>query len=382
MVFDYWFHKNFSKPEERCKYSSRYWQDNRILIMDAGGIGDLVMATPLLRALRERFKKSHITLLVVPRAAEAVKKLPYFDELIEFDIGNRLESLRLLWRLRRRRFDMMIDLQAIESWPAALRRMLLYLIVNPRIKVGRNTDHRGFFLDIKVPEDFLGTVHEVERKLSIANALGAEVAVPNCFNRTNVELKFKLSESDRASVEAFLDEHGIEDGQFMVGLNPGSFLPTRRWDKNRFIEIGRRVASKYEAQLIITGGNREKTLIREIAESLQDTVPIEATEFTLGELAALLRRINLFITNDTGPMHIAAAVGTPIIAIFGPENYHRYRPYSKSFNRVVAISPISCRPCRKFDCKSHECMKAVSIGMVWEAVESAISYAKQQRRST
>lgn len=228
--------------------------------MDAGGIGDLVMATPVLKALRERFRKSHISLLVVSRSAEIVRKLPYFDELIEFDIDNRLESLRLFWSLRHKKFDMMIDLHAIESWMASLRRMFLYFIINPKIKVGRNTDHRGFFLDIKSPENLLGTVHEVERKLSIAKALGAEIADRN--------LTFNVSESDRNSVSAFLNEHGIGERQFVVGLNPCSDIKTKCWGKNRFVEIGKRLANKYQARILITGGPNDRALIEKIIRSL------------------------------------------------------------------------------------------------------------------
>jgi len=346
---------------------------DKILIMDAGGIGDLVMATPVLKALREKFAKSHITLLVVPRSAEVIKDFPYFDEIIKLNLNDTFASLRLFWKLRKRKFDMMIDLHAIETWMASLKRIILYSIITPKVKVGRNTDHRGFFLDIQVPENFLGTVHEVERKMSIPEILGAKIGIPN--------LTFNLSESEKNSVNAFLDKNGIQDEQFIVGINPGGFLPTRQWNKEKFIEIGRKLVQRYQARLIITGGNREKILVSKIAESLKDSSPITVTEFSLGELAVLFKRINLLITNDTGPMHIAAAVNIPIVSIFGPENYHRYRPYTRAFNHVVAIPSIPCRPCRKFECKSHECMKNISVEMVWDAITEVITKTNENKKT-
>ena len=116
---------------------------------------------------------------------------------------------------------MVIDLTAIESWRAALLRSLFFKIIDAGTNVGRNTDNRGFFLDIKTPEVLMGTMHDVERKLSIAKALGANV--------NNTDIGFKIYQEDRKFVENWLEENGISRNDTLIGLNPGSYMPNRRW---------------------------------------------------------------------------------------------------------------------------------------------------------
>ncbi len=351
--------------------------NKKILIMEAGGIGDIVMSTPALRALREKFSDSEIVLLTVPRTAQAVNIKRYANRIICFKqeafskgpsqpfYTQILSNIKLLWALRKERFDMMIDLEAIESWKSSLLRYVFYKCVGAKKKVGRNSNGKGFFLDVKVSDELFGTVHEVDRKLLIARTLGAETE--------QTKQEFYISTEDRVFINRWLMDSGIDDNRTIVAIQPGAFVPSREWKSEGFVEIGRKLFQKYKAQVIITGGNNDNAAY-EINEALQDIKPILAVGLSLGKLGALLERVHLFISNDTGPFHIADAINTPYVVLFGPENFYRYGPYdSISNSRLVTGIKVSCSPCLRHTCTTHECMESITTDMVWNGAESLLN---------
>lgn len=334
----------------------------------------MIMSTPALKAIHKKFSNSEITLLTVPRSAQALNNKRYANKILYFKqesfskgparpIYNQVFSnLRLLWSLRKERFDMMIDLEAIETWKSSLLRYIFYICVGAGNKVGRNSDGKGFFLDVKVHDDLFGTVHEVDRKLLIARALGAKT------NDTKQE--FYISTEDREFINDWLLDSGIGDSRTIVAMQPGAFVPTRQWKSEGFIEVAKKSYQKYKAQIILTGGSNDNVVYK-IKDELNDVEPILAIGFPLGRLGALLERVQLFISNDTGPFHIADALNIPFVVIFGPENSYRYGPYNtKSKSRIVTGMKISCSPCLKYECRTHECMESITPDMVWGEVES------------
>ena len=356
----------------------------KILIMEAGGIGDIVMSTPALRALRERFSDSEIVLLTVPRTAQAINVEHYANRILcfkqeSFSKGPTksfykqiLSNLRLLWDLRKERFDMMIDMEAIESWKSSLMRYFFYKSIGARRRVGRNSDGTGFFLDVKVKDDLYGKVHEVDRKLLIASTLGAETK--------NTKQEFSISREDKEFINNWLADSGIDDDRKIVAMQPGAFVPSREWKSEGFVEIGRRLFQQYKAQIIITGGKNDNVAYK-INDELKDIKPILAAGLSLGEFGALLERVHLFISNDTGPAHIADALNIPYVVLFGPENFYRYGPYgSKPNNRLVTGMKVSCSPCLKHTCRTHECMESITTDMVWEGVESLLKERKEEKQ--
>jgi ADP-heptose:LPS heptosyltransferase len=348
----------------------------KILIMEAGGIGDMVMSTPALRALRERFADSDIILLTVPRTAQAINIKQYADRILYFkqeafskspskSIYKQIFSnIKLLLALRKERFDMMIDLEAIETWKSALRRYIFYKSVGAKKTVGRNSDGKGFFLDIKVRDNLFGKVHEVDRKLLIARTLGVETK--------NTKQEFTIPIEDKEFINNWLMDAGIDDTRTIVAIQPGAFVPSRQWKSEGFVETGRRLFQNYKARIIITGGNNDNVAY-EINDELKDIKPILAIGLPLRRLGALLERVHLFISNDTGPFHIADAINTPYVVLFGPENPYRYGPYdTRSKSRIVTGMKVSCSPCLKHTCRTHECMESITTDMVWESVESLL----------
>ena len=334
----------------------------------------MIMSTPALKAIRRKFSNSEITLLTVPRSAQALNNKRYTNKILYFKqesfskgpsrstYNQVFSNLRLLWSLRKERFDTMIDLEAIETWKSSLLRYIFYTCVGAENKVGRDSDGKGFFLDVKVHDDLFGTVHEVDRKMLIASALGAE--------DNNTKQEFYISTDDRKFVNDWLLDSGIGDSRTIVAIHPGAFVPTRQWKSEGFIEVAKKLYQKYKAQIILTGGSNDNVVYK-IKSELNDVEPILAIGFPLGRLGALLERVQLFISNDTGPFHIADALNIPLVVIFGPENSYRYGPYNtKSKSRIVTGMKISCSPCLKYECRTHECMESITSEMVWEEVKS------------
>jgi len=356
----------------------------KILIMEAGGIGDIVMSTPTLRALREKFPDSEIVLLTVPRTVQAINISHYADRSLcfkqeAFSKGPSkpvymqiFSNLKLLLELRREKFDMVIDMEAIESWKASLLRYIFYMCIGAKNRVGRNSDGKGFFLDVKAEDDLFGKVHEVDRKLLIAKALDAETE--------NRKQEFYISGEDREFINKWMVDFGIDDNSTIVALQPGAFVPSRQWKTEGFVEIGRRLYQKYKAQIIITGGNND-SVAYEINNDLRDVHPVLAVGLPLSRLGALLERVHLFVSNDTGPFHIADAINTPYVVLFGPENPHRYGPYdTRSRSRIVTAMDITCSPCLKHTCRTHECMESITTDMVWDGVESLLKEMKEEKQ--
>ena len=292
----------------------------KILILQLAGVGDLVIATPTLKALRARFKAAHIGLLVISRSAELIRDCPYIDDLFILDIKDTglkglfkgkvfIKTYKTIKKLRRQKFDTLINLQRTGSWVGSFKMAILFWLISAKYKVGRDTDGRGFFFNFKIKESSQEHKHEVEANLDVARALGANI--------DEAKLEVPIFEEDRIFISNFLNQHNISDKDLLIGLNPGSFLPSRGWFIKRWVQLADRLIEKYSYKIIIIGDENRKKMISEIVELTEKKPIIMLTNLTLKQLVALIERLNLFITNDTGPMHIAVATETPLIALFG-----------------------------------------------------------------
>ncbi len=349
----------------------------KILIVQLAGIGDLVMATPTLKALRTRFKDAYIGLLVVSRSAQLMEGCSYIDDLFVLDI--RDTSLRSLFKkgaflkvyttikeLRQKKFDMLINLEHINSWTGSFKMAILFCLIGSKYKVGRDTDKKGFFLNFKIRENSQELKHAVEANLDVARALGASIE--------NIELEGPVFDEDRKFISDFFDQHSVSDKDTLVGLNPGAFRPYGRWFKERWAQLADWLIEECGYKVIITGGEGEREKINEIVNLTEKKSFIITANFTLKQLAALFERLNLFITNDTGPMHIATAMQAPLIALFGPGDIHKFSPYCSSDKCLIIRKEVDCkRPCYKFKCKNRECMELITLDDVMQTVRRILT---------
>jgi len=316
-------------------------------------MGDVVLSLPALRAVREHYPQAKITVLA-GKAGEGIVRLSgYADAVIAVDrvkmkYGSKLDAgyqiIKLVRQIRRPKFDLVIDLHSLAE------TNLLMWVTGARKRCGALRPRRSldFLINIKPPV-WLEDRHAVDRYLDVLIPLGIENASTELMLRTSPEF------DDQADV--ILSRGGLKPGECLIGLNPGAAFPPRRWPKDKFIELTNRLTEKPGIKCAIFAGPEESGLAKEVAAgSPKDRVIVldkDTIEISLYLLASLAARCDLFITNDTGPMHVAAAVGTPTIALmdrpdpwtFDPRGSQHHIIYSKgvSFITVDEVYQVACR---------------------------------------
>jgi len=217
-------------------------------------------------------------------------------------------------------------------------------------------------------ESLFGEEHEVERKLAALAPLGIHVGRPSP--------SLRIPRPAFESARLLLEEAGICDTDEMVGINPGAFLATRRWPVERFERLAAELTENGRRALLVTGGEQERGLVARVANKAGGRA-VRAAGRPLLELAALIAKCRLFVTNDTGAMHIAAARDVPVVAIFGHTNARRYRPYLPPKRCTLLQQPAGvcdqpdadaeAAECRRPECPSGECMRSISFQSVRDA---------------
>lgn len=356
----------------RLKKDKMQTQDfKNILVINLGGIGDLLLSTPALCALKNSYPNARITLLVIPRAAGLAGDLPYIDQTYcfkpYFGLNALREDLRALLILRKKGFDLAINMRTLVSKISALKIKILLEIINPKVKAGRDTEGRGGFFDIKIPETDKGDKYEMEYDIDTVKALGAQE-----FNRN---LTFDIDKGDEEKILSILRRESINESDILIGVNPAG-MPSRRWPVENFASAIGRISKEIACKFIITGAVNESSLAKRIIGlSNKDADIIDLTgQLSLKELGALIKRYNCFISNDTGPMHIAAILNTPQVAIFGPGFLVRFDPRNISKRAIVLYKETECSPCNKKACRSMKCLKAISPD---EVAKSALDLLKR-----
>ena len=342
----------------------------KILIFHGGGIGDMIMAIPAIEGLKSRFSQAEIEVLTISRSAEVLRGfLPSENiHLLSSEwvakarglkkIWNFLEDIKLLLVLRAKQFSTAIDLMGVESKIASIKRAALFYILNVRDRYGRKSLGFSFYLTAAVSEDLCGDMHEVERMLAVVRLLGVKVQKPR--------LRIKIDSNDRKIAEDFFSIHMLLEKRNVIAISPGCVKQTRQWGIKNFIRTGQILQKIYRVPVLVIGGSNDVSLVDQICAGIENS--IEVIGFPLHHLAAIFERCTLLISNDSGPMHVAASVGLRTVAIFGPENPNRYRPYGLGNRSIVIHNKVKCSPCVKYECRSMRCLNSVSVDDVVEAV--------------
>jgi len=335
-----------------------------LLVRATNWLGDAVMTTPALAAVREGLPDARIALLAKPLVAELFRHHPDVDEVIVYERPGRHEGalgrLRLGAELRRRRFDGALLLQ--NAFDAAL---IAFLGRIPE-RAGYPTDARRFLLTLPVPmPPGIFERHDVEYYLCLLDGLGIPRPEP-------AVLKLAVTGEEREAMATRLASLGIERGAPIVTINPGAtYGSAKRWYPDRFAAVADALSAEWGAAVVIVGSTAEAPLSGEI-EAATRTPPVNlAGKTTVRELMALLSLSSFLVTNDSGPMHIGAALGVPLVAIFGPTDWRRTSPWSGRA-KVVRVE-VDCSPCRLRVCdRGHECMLGVTPGMVLDAARQLL----------
>jgi len=339
-------------------------KENRILIVNVNWVGDVLFSTPAIRAIRKRYPQAYIACMVVPRCREVLELNPYLDELLIYDEQKEYKGLggklRLIAALKSRRFDMVF------LFHRSLTRTLMVALSGIKERVGIYNPKRGFLLTKKVEPQKSG-VHKVEQFLNIVKAKDIPPAGRN--------MELFISKEDEAFAREYLNSQGIKAGKPIIVLNPGGNWNLKRWPAANFAKLGDKLADLFGAQIIITGAEKDVELGNAIAGMMKHRPAVTCGKTTLRQLAAVMRRADLVISNDSGPMHIAVSQGVKTIALFGPTDPKATGPYGGG--KYVVIQKPPGKPeceitCYNLRCEDNSCMKAITIEDVIKAAETLL----------
>ena len=335
----------------------------QILLIRTAYIGDVVMTLPMLKPLKDRFSGASIAVLTSWGGREILLNNPYVDDVLVYEpfwfykrpLKNYFTFLGLL---RKRRFDLVIEARA------DIRDILfLALPARSRAKVSYAVGGGGFLLSHVTPYERLK--HKVEYHLDLVRFLGCSTDF--------VEWGVYLSETEKAEVERLLRDNSVSTP--FICAHPGGRLLLKRWPTHRCASLYDRMIDRFGLPLVLLSAGSEIGLAGEIASMMRNRPILLAGKTTIRQLSGVIAKAALLVCNDSAPMHIAAALGTPTVAIFGPSKSIEPRPYGKG--HLVIEKDFSCRwSCDEIRCKNekhHACMEAITVDDVFQAIERKIA---------
>jgi len=337
----------------------------RILIVKPSSLGDIVHALPTLRALRARYPHAHIAWLVKRQWAALLDRAEGLDRI--WPMGDGLRGwLSRVPGLRAERFDLVIDLQGL------FRSGAIAGLTGCGRRIGFANGREGspfFYTDrVSVPTP---EMHAVDRYLLIAAAAGASW-------KGKPEFGLRPQPDDQQEVDALLGAHGISRGSAWVAFNVSARWPTKRWPAECFGAVAEALQRDAGVRVVLIGGPDDEAASRAVIAHMSVSAVDLTGKTGLSLLPALLSSASVLVTNDSGPMHVAAAVGTPVVALFGPTSPVRTGPYGGG-HAVLARADVPCRPCFDRRCRnaiSLECLTRVSPEEVLEAVHRRLTPAR------
>ncbi len=367
-----------------------------ILVVKLAGIGDLLLATPALRALRETYPQGKLDLLVTPDSAGLLNDWEVIDRVIVLDkylfdypqqIVKRPQNLlrlRPLWHdLRSGQYDAVLLMHHLTLPFGRFKYQILARATGARWRVGLDNGH-GWFLNARVKDNGFGARHEAEYNMAIAEAAGATV------HNKQLELPLSTEERRQAWQLVYGEQRPDAVPQPIIAMHPGAggYSTARRWAPQRFAQLAETLHADVGGQIVLVGGPEERELHQQIMSMIHSVTPIRsfAGKGSIKVTAAVLELADLFIGNDAGPMHLAAAVGTPTVAIFGLSNYKAWGPYTgETSGRRAAVVHLnlSCMPCFYRDhllgtpegCATRDCL-------AWLGVDPVATAARRLLRET
>lgn len=341
-------------------------------------IGDVTHTLPALTALRAHYSKAHIAWLVEEQARDVVSGHRALDRVLiwkrrsaaaAFMQGNRLAPVREMFRLAKEVCDTAYDL--VIDFHALLKSSLWVALSRSRRKVGfgpgmEHAEGSYIFLNERIPAISMD-VHALDRGLHLIKAVGIPVESV-CYD-------FPITQANQQEAEFLMERSGIRESEPLVIVHPVALWPTKLWETDRFSEVADRLM-KMGFQVAFTGGKTDRETIDKICQSLLRK-PVRWDGATdLKTLAALFQKATVVLSTDTGPMHIAAAVGTPVVALFGPTAPWRTGPYGN--NHHVLRAGLACSPCFRRKCltghyEEMACMRRITVQQVVDAIEDKIN---------
>lgn len=340
---------------------SRALDAENILIFKISSLGDIILSTPSIRAIRQRFKSASIKVLTDVRFREVLQHCPYIDEIIACDFNGRDKGsgfLRLAAKLRSEDFDISVDLQNNK------KSHLLAFLAMARERYGYDNRKWSFLLNRKIsmPRSQMGPVEHQSGVLGLLGITGI-----------NDTLELWPGEEAESRADRLLKDNWMKSGQKLVAvsLSASKRWLTKNWPISSIVELSELLAKEKGIRMVIVGSSEDKDLAREFVKRTS-AKPIDLTGKTnVLELAAVIEKCEALLTGDSAPVHVAAAVGTPFVVLFGPTDPARHAPPANDFK--VLRKKLRCSPCYKPTCiRNVKCLTSIKVEEVYEALKEVM----------
>lgn len=341
-------------------------QKKKILLSRTDRLGDLILTTPAIKAVRSAYPDAHIAMIVRPYAEEVLRDNPYIDEIIMYDkYGRHKSAWAAFWfaiSLRKRGFD-----RAVIFHPTNRMHIAAYIANIPR-RIGYD-NKMGFLLTDRIRNiKHLGQKHERDYALDMLKALGIDSEEKKLF--------MPVDDNDISMAEKFLSDNGIKKNDKFIVIHPGASCASKVWPSERFAKLADTLIERHNVKVVIVGGSEERDAFcaGTVCRFMKNEAVSLAGKLNIRTLAALIKRSTLFISNDSGPVHAAVAVGTPVIDIFGRAlpglSPLRWGPLG--LKDIVIHKDAGCKDrCLAHNCKkSFACLRAISVDDVYNAALS------------
>lgn len=352
---------------------------SRILLSRMKFIGDVVLTTPIIRSVRNAYPDAYIAYMGEKQAVSLLGQNPHLNEIIPFDFSRPtiLEQPRVAWHLRRLKFDLAIDLF---NNP---RSALLMYLSGAKVRVGAERKGRGSLYTIQVKDD-----GRPKTAIEFHNQFIKAVGIEPTASRTEIF----ITDDERREARIYLqwldyETRPLDMTKPIVGIHPGATWPAKKWLPERFAELSDRLVARLGAQVVLIAGPRDGEALQQVLKHSVANIKI-IRSLPLRQLAAVISHFSLFIANDAGPMHIAAAVNTPTLGLFGPGEENIWFSYDQRDGHIALRKDVPCHPCHLDVCNREgdgymECMKLLTVDEVFDAVKHVLGRAasSSQRRT-
>ncbi len=364
--------------------SARAANTDRILLIRPDHLGDVLLTTPAIRALRERYPDAEIHALVNPSSAPVLENLDAVDLVLTlpfpgFTRGKAQQSVRVPYqfaiqtarRLRKIGYAQAIIFRPDHWWGAWLARM-----TGIPVRVGYDHEDTHRFLTHAVPHKH---EHIVTQSLRLVDALTDQTTDPQ-----TAVYRFPLTDLNRAYVRGYLDEWDITPDDRILCIHPGSGAKIKLWESEKWAKAADILSEQLSARVVFTGSDSELPLIREILDHMELDAVVVAGDTSIGQLAALYNRAAVVLGPDSGPLHLAVAVGTPTVTLYGPADPDEFGPWGDPRKHAVLTTDIACRPCRVLDWSNddpryHPCVRDITVTQVLSAARLAATYQEKDK---
>jgi heptosyltransferase I len=338
----------------------------KILLMLIAGIGDVVLGSRCIRGIRRAYPDGELHLLTSTDAAPLASNYDFLDRVWSFPIREMKRDkshwpgvLNLLRSLRREKYAVLANLYPTSRAAGSLKMGILMRLIGAGSRIGFHDELSRLFLTRGAPFRGFNGRHVADYMMDVALVCGAVIG--------DDPIEVAWDRSCEKKWEDLLFREAATVSRILVGLNPGGDRENRRWDPASFAHLADRLMEDFGAGVLITGGPGDSPLAASIVSRMRHR-PVNLTgRLDLNDLAFISSRLDLFVTNDSGPMHIAAAAGTPVVALYGPEDPDLTRPYTSPDLYRILYADLPCRPCRKDRCDDVACLRLLSADRVYEA---------------